>query len=299
MDRISAMRVFSEVVTRGSFTAAANTLGMSRAMVTRHIGELERWLGARLLQRSTRRLSLTEAGEACVVRSRQLLELVNDVEQVVGQRDTEPHGLIRLLASPSFGQTHLSAIIVDYLARYPRMRVDLVLGDQNQDLVDGRIDLAIRITNELDPALIARKLSSCRTVLCGAPQYLAQAGTPKVPEELGQHNCLAYSLVEKSQWSFSRGKDERLVQVGGSFSANDVLAVVQAVRAGGGLALLPNYVVAPMLRQRELVALLPEWQPEALGIYGVYIARRHQPASLRTLLEFLAARLGASPAWEQ
>ena len=298
MDRISAMRVFSEVVTRGSFTAAANTLGMSRAMVTRHIGELERWLGARLLQRSTRRLSLTEAGEACVVRSRQLLELVNDVEQVVGQRDTEPHGLIRLLAGPAFGQTHLSAIVVDYLARYPRMRIDLVLGDENLDLIGERIDLAVRITNELDPALISRKLSTCRTVLCGTPEYLAKAGAPRTPEDLAQHNCLAYSLVEKSQWSFLRGGDERLVQVGGSFSANDVLALVQAVRAGGGLALLPNYVVAPMLHRGELVAVLPDWQPAALGIYGVYVSRRHQPASLRTLLEFLASRLGPSPAWE-
>ena len=299
MDRISAMRVFSEVVTRGSFTAAANTLGMSRAMVTRHIGELERWLGARLLQRSTRRLSLTEAGEACVVRSRQLLELVNDVEQVVGQRDTEPHGQIRVQCSPAFGQAYLAAILVDYLARYPRTKIDLVLSDQALNLVDERIDVAIRMTNELDPALIARKLSSSRALLCCAPGYLEQNGEPKTPDDLAQHNCLSHSRVEKSQWSFSRGTEECLVQVSVSFSANDTMSLVQAVRAGGGLAVLPNYVVAPMLRAGELVSVLPEWHADELGVYAFYISRRHQPASLRTLLEFLAQRLGNTPLWDR
>jgi len=299
MDRISAMRVFSEVVTRGSFTAAANTLGMSRAMVTRHIGELERWLGARLLQRSTRRLSLTEAGEACVVRSRQLLELVNDVEQVVGQRDTEPHGQIRVQCNPAFGQAYLSAILVDYLARYPRTKVDLVLSDQPLNLVDERIDLAIRMTNELDPALIAKKLSTCRAVLCCTPAYLEKNDAPKTPDDLTQHNCLSHSRVEKSQWSFSRQGEECLVQVSGSFSANDTMSLVEAVRAGGGLAVLPNYVVAPMLRDGELVSVLPDWHADELGIYAFYISRRHQPASLRTLLDFLTQRLGNTPLWER
>jgi DNA-binding transcriptional LysR family regulator len=298
MDRISAMRVFSEVVTRGSFTAAANTLGMSRAMVTRHIGELERWLGARLLQRSTRRLSLTEAGEACVVRSRQLLELVNDVEQVVGQRDTEPHGQIRVSCNPGFGQAHLSAILVDYLARYPRTKVDLVLSDANLNLVDERIDLAIRMTNELDPALLGKKLTTCRNVLCCTPGYLAKQSVPKTPDDLAQHNCLSHSRVEKSQWNFARGGEERLVQVSGSFSANDVMSLLEAVRAGGGLALLPNYVVAPLLRNGDLVAVMPDWQPDTLGVYGVYVSRRHQPASLRTMLDFLSARFASMPSWE-
>ncbi|KQP22170.1 LysR family transcriptional regulator [Pseudorhodoferax sp. Leaf267] len=298
MDRISAMRVFSEVVTRGSFTAAANTLGMSRAMVTRHIGELERWLGARLLQRSTRRLSLTEAGEACVVRSRQLLELVNDVEQVVGQRDTEPHGQIRVQCNPAFGQAYLSAILVDYLARYPRTNVDLVLSDASPNLVDERIDLAIRMTNELDPALLGKKLATCRNVLCCTPGYLEKQGALKIPEDLAQHNCLAHSRVEKSQWSFSRDGEERLVQVSGSFSANDIMSLVEAVRAGGGVALLPNYVVAPMLHSGDLVAVLPDWQPDSVGVYAVYISRRHQPASLRTMLEFLSARFASLPSWD-
>ncbi|WP_326533757.1 LysR family transcriptional regulator [Pseudorhodoferax sp.] len=299
MDRISAMRVFSEVVTRGSFTAAANTLGMSRAMVTRHIGELERWLGARLLQRSTRRLSLTEAGEACVVRSRQLLELVNDVEQVVGQRDTEPHGQIRVQCSPAFGQAYLSAILVDYLAKYPRTKIDLVLSDQPLNLVDERIDLAIRMTNELDPALIAKKLSNCRALLCCTPAYLEKNGVPKTPDDLTQHNCLSHSRVEKSQWSFSRQGEECLVQVSGSFSANDTMSLVEAVRAGGGLAVLPNYVVASLVRDGELVTVLPDWHADELGVYAFYISRRHQPASLRTLLEFLSQRLGSTPLWEK
>lgn len=298
MDRISAMRVFSEVVTRGSFTAAAETLGMSRAMVTRHIAELERWLGTRLLLRSTRRLSLTEAGEACVARSRQLLELVNDVEQVVGQRDTEPHGPIRMVASVALGQTHLAPALVAYLARYPRTRVDLQLGDQTPNMVEDRVDLAVRITNEVDPSLIAHKLSVCRSVVCASPDYLVRHGTPHSLEDLVKHNCLTYSRFAKSQWTLERDGVDATVQVSGNLSANEASTLLQAVLAGGGVAMLPTFVVAPMLRSGALVSVLPSWQPAALGIYGVYVSRRHQTATLRTLLDFLAAQWGPQPAWD-
>jgi len=299
MDRISAMRVFSEVVTRGSFTAAADTLGMSRAMVTRHIAELERWLKTRLLLRSTRRLSLTEAGEACMARSRLLLEMVNDVEQVVGQKDTEPHGQIRVSSSVSFGQAHLSAAMVDYLAKYPRTRVDLTLGDRPVNLVEDRIDLSIVVTDELDPSLISRKLSSCRSVVCASPKYLATRDVPVTVDDLSRHNCLTYSRFEKSQWNFSRHGVEASVQVSGNFSANEATVLLQAVRAGGGLSVQPDYAVAPLLRSGELVEILPDWKPRPLGVYGVYVSRRHQPASMRTLLDFLAARFGPEPVWER
>ncbi len=298
MDRISAMRVFSEVVTRGSFTAAAETLGMSRAMVTRHIAELERWLGTRLLLRSTRRLSLTEAGEACMARSLQLLELVNDVEQVVGQRDTEPHGPIRITASVALGQTHLATALVAYLARYPHTRVEVQLGEPTANIAEDRVDLALRITNEIDPGLVARKLSVCRSVVCAAPAYLARHGTPHTLEALATHNCLGYSRFAKSQWNLSRNGEEVAVQVSGNLNTNEAAALLQAAVAGGGVSMLPTFMVAPLLRNGSLVALLPEWQPATLGIYGVYVSRRHQPATLRTLLDFLAAEWGLQPAWD-
>ncbi len=298
MDRISAMRVFSEVVTRGSFTAAAETLGMSRAMVTRHIAELERWLGTRLLQRSTRRLSLTEAGEACMARSRQLLELVNDVEQVVGQRDTEPHGPIRVTAPVALGQTHLATALVAYLARYPRTRVDLQLGDQALPLAEDRIDLAVRITNAIDPGLMAQKLSVCRSVLCATPDYLVRHGRPQVLDDLAGHNCLTYSRFSKSQWNLVRDGQDTAVHVSGNFSANEASTLLQAVLAGGGVAMLPTFMVAPLLRSGALVLVLADWQPTALGIYGVYVSRRHQPTTLRTLLDFLAAQWSLEPSWD-
>jgi DNA-binding transcriptional LysR family regulator len=293
------MRVFSEVVTRGSFTAAADTLGMSRAMVTRHIAELERWLKTRLLLRSTRRLSLTEAGEACMARSRQLLEMVNDVEQVVGQKDTEPHGQLRVASSVSFGQAHLSAAMVEYLAKYPRTRVDLNLGDRPVNLVEDRIDLAILVTAELDPSFISRKLSTCRSIVCASPKYLATREMPQSVEDLARHNCLTYSRFEKSQWNFSRHGVESSVQVSGNFSANEATVLLQAVRAGGGLSVQPDYAVASLLRTGELVEILPEWKPRPLGVYGVYVSRRHQPASMRALLDFLAERFGPEPVWDR
>ena len=299
MDRISAMRVFGEVVAAGSFTAAAGTLGMSRAMVTRHIAELEHWLGEPLLQRTTRRLSLTEAGEACVARSHLLLELVHDVEQVVGQRDTEPYGQIRVACCCAFGHSHLAAALADYLARHPRARVDLWLEDGPVHLVEDRVDVAVRIANTLDASLQTRKLSVCRSVLCAAPVYLRRKGVPQVLEDLAQHNCLTASRLDTSQWTFYRNGVEASVQVGGNLSANDTTALVQAVRAGAGLSLQPTYAVAPLLQSGELEIVLPEWQPARLGIYAVYLPRRHQPASIRSLLDFLAERFGDEPVWDR
>nr|WP_315426208.1 LysR family transcriptional regulator [uncultured Albidiferax sp.] len=299
MDRISAMRVFGEVVATGSFTAAASALGMSRAMVTRHIAELEHWLGEPLLQRTTRRLSLTEAGEACMVRSHLLLELAHELEQVVGQRDTEPYGHIRIACCSAFGQSHLAAAMADYLARYPRVRVDLLLGDGLARLVEDRVDVAVRIADAPDANLQVRKLSVCRSVLCAAPAYLQRKGVPQVLEDLAQHNCLTASRLDTSQWTFHCNGVETSVQVGGNLSANDTTALVQAVRAGAGLSLQPTYVVAPLLQSGELEIVLPEWQPACLGIYAVYLPRRHQPASIRCLLDFLAERFGTEPAWEK
>ncbi len=299
MDRLTAMQVFVEVAQRGSLTAAADQLELSRAMVTRHVAELERWLGTRLLQRTTRRLSLTEAGEACLQRCRQMLELAEDVEQVAGQRDSEPRGLIRVTTSSSFGQAQLAPAIAAYLRQYPHTRVDLLMVDRTVNLVEERIDLAVRITNELDPALIARRLSVCRSVLCATPAYLAEHGAPVTPDTLAEHSCLTYSYFGKSQWRLRRGQEETLVSVEGKLSANEATVLLQATLANAGIAMQPTYLVAPLLKSGALVQVLPDWQPITMSIYGVYTSRRHVPATLRTLLDFLVNRFGPEPSWDQ
>ncbi len=299
MDRITAMRVFAEVVDSGSQTAAAENLDMSRAMVTRYLAELEQWLGERLLHRTTRRLSLTDAGQDCLLRCRQVLAQVSDLESSAGMRNAEPKGLIRITAAMSFGRLHLAPAITEYVARYPLVQVDMQLLDRTVNLVEERIDLAIRISNDLDPNLVARKLAPCRSVICATPAYLEKNGIPQRLEDLAQHNCLTYAHFGKSQWRFSRNGMPESVQVSGNISANEVSTLLEVTLAGAGISMQPTYLAAPLLHSGALVTVLPQWQPLEMGIHGVYASRRYLPPALRTLLDFLAERLGPEPAWDK
>jgi len=298
MDRLTAMRVFVEVAGAGSQTAAADRLDMSRAMVSRYLAEMEAWLGARLFQRTTRRLSLTDAGEACLARSRAVLEQIGDLECNAGQRSAEPRGLIRVTAAMSFGQYHLAGAIADYVARYPETQVDLLMLDRTVNLVEERIDLAIRITTELDPALVARRLGPCRSVLCATPAYLAQHGAPQTPDELAQHNCLTYAQFGRGNWPLTHGGEPLPTAVRGNISANEATVLLQATLAHAGISMQPTYLAAPHLRSGALVTVLPDYPPFEMSIYGVYTSRRFMPPTLRTLLDFLAARIGPEPYWD-
>lgn len=290
MDRITAMNVFVEVVERGSLTAAAEALEMSRAMVTRYLAEVERWLGARLLHRTTRRISLTGPGEAALLRFRQMLAIGDELQGELASDNPEPHGLLRVTASVSFGQIHLAAAVADFVKRYPLTRVELLLVDRVVNLVEERVDIAVRISRAIDPALIARHLAPCRSVLCAAPSYLAERGTPSMAEQLAAHNCLTHHHVGRSVWHLQHGGRAIAVAVGGNISANEASLLLEAVRAGAGIAMLPTYQIAPLLRSGELVEVLPEYQAETMGIHAVYASRRQLPTLMRSFLDFLVER---------
>lgn len=299
MDRLTAMRVFVEVVQRGSFTAAAESLDMSRAMATRYVTELEQWLNARLLQRSTRRISLTEAGQGCLLQCKQMLELSSEMKDASGQHDSEPKGQLRVTTSMSFGMAHLAAAVVDYQKLHPQVSVDMLMVDRSVNLIEERIDLAIRISGELDPNLVARRLAPCRSVVCASPEYLRSHGVPASPADLTQHNCLTYSNFGKGQWRFARAGQEVEVPVSGNLSANEATVLTQAALAGAGLALQPTYLAGPLIRSGHLSAVLVDWEPPELGIWGVYVSRRHLPVTLRTLLDFLVQRYAGVPDWDK
>lgn len=298
MDRLTAMQVFSEVAQRGSFTAAADHLGMTRVMVTRYVTQLEKWLGTRLLQRSTRRISLTEAGSSSLTQCRQMLELSADMQDRSGQRDQAPKGQLRITASMSFGVAHLAAAISDYLTQYPAVAVDMLMVDRAINLIEDRVDLAIRISGELDPNLVARRIAPCRSVICAAPDYIAHHGKPQAPADLARHNCLTYSNFGRGEWRFQRAGEDISVPIAGNLSANEATFLTQATLAGTGIALQPTYLAGPLIRSGQLIHLLPDWQAPELTIWGVYLSRRHVPASLRTMLDFLVARFGPNPAWD-
>ncbi len=299
MDRLTAMQVFTEVARLGSFTAAGDELDMSRAMVTRYIAALESWLGARLLQRSTRSVTLTDAGADCLTRCQEMLRLAEGAREEAGLRDGQLRGQIRLTTSMSFGMAQLAPMISRFLALYPQVRIDLQMSDRAVNLIEERIDLALRITNEPDPGLVGRRLGDCASMIVASPAYLAAHGTPLEPSDLARHHCLSYSHFGRSEWTLTRGEERVTARVNGRLSANEAVALLQAARHGAGIALQPTYLVEPLVASGELTALLPDWTPVSMGIYALYPSRRQLPLTLRTLLDFLQTHLQAQPwpAW--
>ncbi|MGO4745780.1 LysR family transcriptional regulator [Serratia quinivorans] len=298
MDRITAAEVFITIVDRGSMIAAAETLEMSRAMVTRYLAQMEQWAGARLLHRTTRKLSLTDAGERTLERCRQMLALAGEIDLVEGEQSDELRGLLRITCSQSLGQTALVGAVAQYLKRHPQVAVDLQMNNRTVNLVEERIDLALRITNELDPNLIARPLSSCASVVCASPAYLAAHGTPRHPQDLALHNCLTYSYFGKSLWHFDLQGVKSAVAVSGNLSANESLVLMAGTVKGTGISMQPYYSAAPLLASGELIELMPDYRPQSMGIYGIYTSRRQMPATLRTMLDFLVEWFANDVEWQ-
>ena len=295
MDRLAAMRVFVEVAGTGSFSAAAEQLDMSRAMVTRYVGELEQWLGARLLQRTTRSVTLTDAGEHCLRRSQQMLSLMEDVEHETSSSDGELRGQLRITCSMSFAYAQIAAAVVDFLRLHPQLKIDLNASEGALNLVEARIDLAIRISTEPDPALIGRVLAACASALVASPAYLASQGVPQSPADLAAHRCLTYANFGKSEWMLRRGTDHVRVGVSSHFSANEATALLRAALAGGGLALQPTYLANPHLADGSLQRILPDWDPPDMSIYALYTSRRHLSPAVRALMDFLVDRFAEQP----
>ncbi|AHV91978.1 LysR family transcriptional regulator [Bordetella holmesii] len=291
------MQVFVEVADRGSLSAAATQLDMSRAMVSRYLAELEEWVGVRLLHRTTRRLSLTPAGAETLPRCRRMLDMVGDMRDAVATPEAMPRGMLRMSASPSFGNSQLVPVVADFVRRYPGTAVDLLLVDRLVDLVEERVDLAVRITNEVDPNLIARRLADCRSVVCGSDTYFEHRGVPSRVEDLAFHNCLTHSYHGHGLWRFLREGETVDVSVNGSITANEAQVLMGAALHGAGIALLPTYLAVPEIVSGRLRSILGDSEPQVLGVYGVYASRRQMPLVLRTMLDFLVERLGHEP-WD-
>lgn len=291
MDRVKAAIVFNRICEHGSLSAASRVLEMSRPMVSRYLEQMEQWAGTRLLHRSTRKLSLTAAGERVLEQSRELVEVA---ERIADQQEAEtPAGRLRV-ACARFSAEHLvMPWLPEFLARYPALGIDLHVSNQAVNLVEEGIDLAIRVTNDLDPNIIARRLGECESVLCASPDYLARYGRPTEPEQLAMHNCLHYSQFSRGLWYFRQADGERVaLEVKGNFSANESSLLMNAARAGLGIALLPQLEVHQSLASGELEPVLEQLKPEPLGIFGLYRSRRHQPLALSLLLEAIKAHIG-------
>jgi DNA-binding transcriptional LysR family regulator len=300
MDRLTAAEVFVQIAERGSMAAAATALDMSRAMVTRYLAQMEQWAGARLLHRTTRRLSLTSAGEQALAHSRRLLEVAQELPRVAedsGQQDPV-RGLLRLACAQSLAQEVLAPAAAVFLQRHPLAAIDFRVDSRAVNLVEERVDLAIRISNQLEPGLVARRLGVCDSVVCASPDYLARHGTPQRPEDLAAHRCLTYSYFGRSVWEFADAQGHPIgVPVAGPLSANETQVLLSAAAQGIGITLQPVYAAAPLLASGRLQALLPACVPQALGVHALFQQQRRVPPLLRALLDFLVDWFGPGGHW--
>jgi DNA-binding transcriptional LysR family regulator len=299
-DRLSGMRVFAQVVEAKSFSAAADKLGMSKSLASRNVSALERALSVKLLNRSTRKLSLTEAGALFYEHCARIVQEAELAEQRLTRTQSEPAGLVRVTAAPAFAVRHVLPALAEFYQRYPKIRVKLSCSNRALDLGDEGFDLGIRVSFAPGPNLVARKLAVNRSVLCASPSYLERHGTPRRIEDLRNHECVLFpALAPKGVWTLRRDRRNHSVQVTSMFETDEMDAVRAAVTAGLGIGILPIYMVGDALQQGQLIPLLREFQvvPES-AIYLVYLPNRTLSSRVRVLIDFLTERFGPTPSWE-
>lgn len=295
MNLLDDMTAFVRVAELGSYTRAAETLDLSRTRISRQVVELEEHLGVRLLQRTTRRLHLTEAGERYLARARSILQALEDAEAEVGAGRIEVRGRLRLNGPMSFGTRHLAPQVARFMVAHPDLDVRLDLNDRRVDLLEEGYDLAIRIGALPDSSLVARRLTRCRLLLCASPGYLATHGQPRNLEALTEHRCLRYRTGDATGWQLGG----RHLAVKGPLDSNNGDVLTLAAEAGLGIVHQPSFLVTESIRSGRLVPLLTEEAPVTLGIHGVFPARRHLPAKIEHFLDFLAEAWGDPPTWER
>ena len=299
MDRLTAMQVFSQVVESGSFAKAAERLGLSTSATSRHVAELESHLHARLLHRTTRRVSLTESGRSYYERCVQLLADLDEAEQEAARAAVVPRGTVKLTTAGAFGRQVAGAIAV-FLDKHAEVRFDVSLSERIVDLVEEGFDLAVRIGTPGGQNLVARKLGETRIVPCAAPRYLERHGVPRTPEELARHNCFTYEYTsQRGVWRF-RGPDgePRAVRVSGTLHSNSGDFVAEAAALGAGIVFEPAFIVGPDVRAGRLLPLLQDYEPQPLAIYAVYPSRKHLSAKVRLFVDFLVEHFAGSRDWE-
>jgi DNA-binding transcriptional LysR family regulator len=299
-DRLNGMRVFAQVVEAKSFSAAADRLGMSKSLASRQVSALERSLAVKLLNRSTRKLSLTEAGAVFYEHCARIMQEAELAEQLLTQAQSEPAGVVNVTATPAFAVRHVLPALTEFHQKYPKIRVKLSCSNRSVDLGEEGFDLGIRVAFSPAPNLVARKLAANRSVLCATPAYLKRRGTPRRIDDLGKHECVLFPrLAPKGVWTFRREGRKHSVPVAGVFETDEMDAVRAAVVANLGIGILPVYMVGDDLRHGKLVPLLRQYQvvPES-AIYLVYLPNRTLSSRVRALIDFLVQRFGPVPSWE-
>lgn len=300
MDRLTSLGVFVAAVEEGSLAAAARRFGLSPAMAGKHVSEIEARLNARLLQRTTRRLSLTDAGQAYYERSKQILEAFDEANREASDSQRTARGVLRVAAPVTFGAMHLGQVIARYVDDHPLVNVQVVLGDRYVDLLDEGMDVAIRIGRLMDPAQVSRRIAPCRMVVCASPGFIARHGAPRKPGDLQHAPRLAFSdAVSAGDWTVFDAKNRAHVIDGPvRIAANNTQMLLSAALAGAGIAYGPTFVFGEHLRRGELVALLPRYRTTELVVQAVYPGARRIPLKVRRFVDYLVDAFGDEPPWD-
>ena len=294
------MQVFEKVAKHNSFSAAARDMGLSKAMVSKHIASLENSLDVLLMNRTTRRLSLTESGAAYLERVKNILADIEETELAVSTLSSEPRGTLKLSAPTSFGSFHLARAIGGYKQIYPDVHIEMILTERLHDLVEDGLDLAIHVGHLDDSSLIAKRLASARMIVCGSPAYFEKHGIPETPEDLIYHQCLIYSpRLPANEWIFKKDNKKFNVRVSGDIRSNIGDALRVAAMQDSGLIQLPTYMTGLDIKAGRLQAVLEDYEPPESPINALYLHRKHLSAKVRTFVDYLYDILHPVPYWDE
>ena len=300
MENLNDMVTFARVVEAGGFSEAARQMGVSKSHVSKAIARLELSLGVRLLNRSTRGLSVTEIGAAFHEHCIRITEEAAQAAEVVGRLQSEPRGVLRVTAPVAFGRLHVGPAVAEFLSRYPRLKLDMTITDRMVDLVSEGYDVAIRIRREPSLHVVARELAPVRRVVCATPDYFERRGVPTAPQDLAEHNCLHYThFGTQGEWRFQSPRGEIVVPVKGTLRIDDDDTLAQAVLSGLGLAMLPTFIIGGELQAGRLRSVLSNYVPLERRIYAVHLPNVRLPVKIRAFIDFLQARFGPTPYWDR
>ena len=299
MEDLERMAVFARVVETRSFSGAARDLGLSKSLVSKRVTQLEHSVGARLLNRTTRNMSLTEAGAMFYEHCARIVSELEEAKLAVGRLHSEPRGVLKITASVAFGTLHIAPMLAEFLPLYPKLKIDMAITDRFVDLAEEGYDVAVRIAKEPAPNLVARRLAAVNRQICATPEYFKRHGVPKTPTDLERHNCLTYTYFNpQDPWRLRGPEGDISVPASGDLRVNDDEALSQAVLGGLGIALLPTFIVGKELQNGKLQAVLSDYVPLEQHIYAVYLPNRQLSAKVRAFIDYIVKRIGPKPYWD-
>lgn len=302
MERLAEMMTFAKVVETKSFSAAALALSTSKSLVSKQVSSLESALGVRLLNRTTRRMSLTEIGAAYYEHCARIAQEIDAAAETVTQLQVEPRGVLRITSPVIFSSLHLAPALKEFLKRHEHVEVELNATDRVVDIVEEGYDLAIRITDNPAPRMVARKIAPVRWVTCAASDYLARFGTPGTPQELAQHQCLVYqgAPAMRSDWRYGVGNREIVVHPNGRLRVNNSEVLLQMALDGAGIVLFPTYILGPYLKAGRLKEILADSVANpGTSLYATYLPNRYMQPKVRAFLDYLMVHFGPEPEWDR